>query len=366
MSANKTNIKKSNAKKKIKQDSNYLDSDIKISSEICAPIDGVVSTIFSSGHAFGVTGFDGTSVLINTIVTGINLRMVIKVKKGDRVKKGDLMCEVIDLDILSKKEAAEKAVETQEIESKKEQEARAAALKAEEAKTLSDKAVEEARLKAKKAEEEAKKAEEAKLLAEKEIDEAKKIAEVQKLEKIEKIAAKKAVAKEAARIKKETIRLLAEEKSAKAKTLAAGKAVAKKAAKVKKSANKAAKEAKKEVARAAKEAERAAKEANKIASAKDQADKTFIESAKIAEEANKIAISKTMEVDRKIAGKKLPLKKLTPSTQKKDRQEVTLKRKHPQKIVNSVVNKGMIEEEILEELRKLNKNKEKLNKKRKI
>ena len=72
--------------------------------KVVAPCDGVLSLVFPTGHAVGVTSNDGAEVLIHV---GLNTAMLPegtfkKVKQqGDRVRKGEVLV-TFDLEALSK------------------------------------------------------------------------------------------------------------------------------------------------------------------------------------------------------------------------------------------------------------------------
>lgn len=63
---------------------------------ICAPVDGVVSTIFPTGHAAAVTGKGGEEILIHIGLDTVKLKgkhFTIRASEGQEVKKGDLLIE---------------------------------------------------------------------------------------------------------------------------------------------------------------------------------------------------------------------------------------------------------------------------------
>lgn len=65
--------------------------------KIYSPIDGKVSTIASTNHAYGFTSDDGVEVLVHFGLETVNLKgdgFTPHVKVGDTVKKGDLVAEV--------------------------------------------------------------------------------------------------------------------------------------------------------------------------------------------------------------------------------------------------------------------------------
>jgi PTS system beta-glucoside-specific IIA component, Glc family (TC 4.A.1.2.5)/PTS system beta-glucoside-specific IIB component, Glc family (TC 4.A.1.2.5)/PTS system beta-glucoside-specific IIC component, Glc family (TC 4.A.1.2.5) len=61
---------------------------------IYAPVDGVVTALFPTGHAVGLTANDGTEVMIHIGIDTIQLEgkyFEAKIKQGDKVKKGQLL-----------------------------------------------------------------------------------------------------------------------------------------------------------------------------------------------------------------------------------------------------------------------------------
>ena len=64
--------------------------------KICAPADGTVTTMFPTGHAFGMTTDDGVELLVHVGLDTVALKgdgFCITAKEGQKVKKGDLMME---------------------------------------------------------------------------------------------------------------------------------------------------------------------------------------------------------------------------------------------------------------------------------
>ncbi len=62
-----------------------------------APISGVVSFVGEQKHTYGITGFDGTEVLIHLGIGTVELKgegFTPYVQKGDRVNAGDPICNV--------------------------------------------------------------------------------------------------------------------------------------------------------------------------------------------------------------------------------------------------------------------------------
>ena len=72
---------------------------------ICAPADGVLSVLFPTGHAFGVTADNGAELLvhigINTVESGGKGFRVLSRAQGDNVKAGD---PVVEVDVKALKE----------------------------------------------------------------------------------------------------------------------------------------------------------------------------------------------------------------------------------------------------------------------
>ena len=67
---------------------------------VVAPVDGVISAIFETKHAIGITADNGVEILIHVGIDTVNLKgqyFDAKIKAGDRVKKGDLLLE-FDID----------------------------------------------------------------------------------------------------------------------------------------------------------------------------------------------------------------------------------------------------------------------------
>ena len=63
---------------------------------ICAPMDGVVSTVFPTGHAVAITGNGGEEILIHIGLDTVKLNgkhFTIHASSGQEVKKGDLLLE---------------------------------------------------------------------------------------------------------------------------------------------------------------------------------------------------------------------------------------------------------------------------------
>lgn len=64
--------------------------------EVVAPIDGVVTSLFPTGHAIGLTSSAGTEILIHIGINTVALKgkhFNPVVKEGDSVKQGDLLIQ---------------------------------------------------------------------------------------------------------------------------------------------------------------------------------------------------------------------------------------------------------------------------------
>ncbi len=67
---------------------------------IVAPVDGTVAVAMKTGHAYGLKTDTGVEVLVHIGIDTVQLKGVgfsARVAKGDKVNKGDVLCEV-DLD----------------------------------------------------------------------------------------------------------------------------------------------------------------------------------------------------------------------------------------------------------------------------
>ncbi len=70
--------------------------------KILSPVDGEVSTVSETLHAYGFTSDDGLEILVHVGIDSVALKgagFTAHVKEGDKVKAGDLVAEV-DLDVL--------------------------------------------------------------------------------------------------------------------------------------------------------------------------------------------------------------------------------------------------------------------------
>ena len=74
--------------------------------KIVSPVDGEISTVAETGHAYGFTSEDGLEILVHVGLETVSLNgecFKVYGKAGDKVKKGDLVAEV-DLGYLKEKE----------------------------------------------------------------------------------------------------------------------------------------------------------------------------------------------------------------------------------------------------------------------
>ena len=74
--------------------------------KIVSPVDGEISTVAETGHAYGFTSEDGQEILVHVGLETVSLNgecFKVYGKAGDKVKKGDLVAEV-DLGYLKEKE----------------------------------------------------------------------------------------------------------------------------------------------------------------------------------------------------------------------------------------------------------------------
>ena len=72
--------------------------------KVCAPVDGVISSLFDTCHAVGLESDDGLELLIHVGIDTVNLQgrhFKAHVKTGDRVRKGDLLL-TFDLEAIQK------------------------------------------------------------------------------------------------------------------------------------------------------------------------------------------------------------------------------------------------------------------------
>ena len=72
--------------------------------KVCAPVDGVISSLFDTCHAVGLESDDGLELLIHVGIDTVNLQgrhFKAHAKTGDRVKKGDVLI-TFDLEAIQK------------------------------------------------------------------------------------------------------------------------------------------------------------------------------------------------------------------------------------------------------------------------
>ncbi|AQP53384.1 PTS beta-glucoside transporter subunit EIIBCA [Vagococcus penaei] len=75
------------------------------SGELRAPISGVVTTVFPTGHAIGITSDDGIEILMHIGMDTVELNgegFEIQIKENDKVQPGDLLVKV-NLDLIEEK-----------------------------------------------------------------------------------------------------------------------------------------------------------------------------------------------------------------------------------------------------------------------
>lgn len=61
------------------------------SEQVLSPVDGVVSVVFPTGHAYGITGDNGVEILIHIGIDTVELNkegFVVNVKQGQRISRG--------------------------------------------------------------------------------------------------------------------------------------------------------------------------------------------------------------------------------------------------------------------------------------
>ena len=73
-----------------------------VKGEVKAPVDGVITTFFPTGHAIGIQGDNGAEILIHVGMDTVSLNgegFEPLVREGDRVKKGQLLLK-FDMDVI--------------------------------------------------------------------------------------------------------------------------------------------------------------------------------------------------------------------------------------------------------------------------
>ncbi|MBR3352065.1 MAG: PTS glucose transporter subunit IIA [Erysipelotrichaceae bacterium] len=73
---------------------------------LCSPVNGTLTVMFPTGHAFGITGNDGVEIIVHCGIDTVSAKgagfHVLKKKQGDTVRAGDPIVEV-DVRTLSEK-----------------------------------------------------------------------------------------------------------------------------------------------------------------------------------------------------------------------------------------------------------------------
>lgn len=75
------------------------------SERVISPISGTLSVMFPTGHAYGIVGDNGVEILLHIGVNTVELQgegFFIKVKQGQRIKRGDVLC-TFDKKLLNEK-----------------------------------------------------------------------------------------------------------------------------------------------------------------------------------------------------------------------------------------------------------------------
>lgn len=65
--------------------------------KIFAPTDGIITSVFSTGHALSITSTDGAEILVHVGIDTVGLKgkyFTKHVSEDDKVRKGDLLIEV--------------------------------------------------------------------------------------------------------------------------------------------------------------------------------------------------------------------------------------------------------------------------------
>jgi len=74
-------------------------------STVRSPVDGIINNVADTLHAYGIETADGLELLVHVGINTVELNgqgFSCKVRDGQKVKKGDVLCEV-DLDLLQEK-----------------------------------------------------------------------------------------------------------------------------------------------------------------------------------------------------------------------------------------------------------------------
>lgn len=75
------------------------------SERVISPISGTLSVVFPTGHAYGIVGDNGVEILLHIGVNTVELQgegFFIKVKLGQRINRGDVLC-TFDKKLLNEK-----------------------------------------------------------------------------------------------------------------------------------------------------------------------------------------------------------------------------------------------------------------------
>src|SRR5699024_12730841 len=73
--------------------------------KLYAPANGIVTTVFPTGHAIGITSDNGEELLLHIGLETADIRdnvFEVHIKKDEEVKKGDLLCSFNIEDIVNK------------------------------------------------------------------------------------------------------------------------------------------------------------------------------------------------------------------------------------------------------------------------
>lgn len=65
------------------------------SERVLSPISGTLNVVFPTGHAYGIVGDNGVEILIHIGINTVELQgegLFIKVKQGQHIKRGEVLC----------------------------------------------------------------------------------------------------------------------------------------------------------------------------------------------------------------------------------------------------------------------------------